>query len=163
MEAYLCAFVNWEQNNWARLLSMLEFAYINSKNASTSHMPFKSNCSYHSRMSYKEKVNPHSQSKSVNELLEKLKELKIVCHKNLYHAQELQKRAYDKGVKPWNYAPGEKVWLNSKFIEIKRNCILEAKFFWSFQVLHHVGKQAYMLELLRNWRIHDVFYVSLLE
>ena len=26
-----------------------------------------------------------------------------------------------------------------------------------------IGKQAYKLELPRNWRIHDVFYVSLLE
>ena len=44
----------------------------------------------------------------------------IVYQKNLYHAQELQKRAHDKGVKPWNYAPGEKVWLNSKYIKTKR-------------------------------------------
>ena len=40
---------------------------------------------------------------------------------------------------------------------------MEAKFFESFRVLHLVGKQAYKLELPRKWRIHDVFYVSLLE
>ena len=38
-----------------------------------------------------------------------------------------------------------------------------AKFFRPFQVLHLVGKQAYKLKLFRNWRIHDIFYVSLLE
>ena len=53
--------------------------------------------------------------------------------------------------------------MNSKFIKTKRNCKLETKFFGPFQVLHPVGKQAYKLELPRNWRIHDVFHVSLLE
>ena len=88
----------------------------------------------------------------------------IVCHENLYHAQELQKRAHDKEFKPWSYTPGKKVWLNSKFIKTtKWNRKLEAKFFGPFQVLHLIGKQAYKLELLRNWRIHDIFHVSLLE
>ena len=87
----------------------------------------------------------------------------IVCQENLHHAQELQKRAHDKGVKPRSYAPGEKVWLNSKYIKTKRNRKLEAKFFGPFRVLHPVGKQAYKLELPRKWRIHDVFHVSLLE
>ena len=87
----------------------------------------------------------------------------VICRENLYHAQELQKRAHDKGVKPRSYAPGEKVWLNSKYIKTKRNRKLEAKFFGPFRVLHPVGKQAYKLELPKKWKIHDIFHVSLLE
>ena len=30
-------------------------------------------------------------------------------------------------------------------------------------MLYPVGKQAYKLELPTNWKIHDVFYLSLLE
>ena len=30
-------------------------------------------------------------------------------------------------------------------------------------MLHPEGKQAYKLKLQKKWRIHDVFYVSLLE
>ena len=86
-----------------------------------------------------------------------------ICQQNLLHAQELQKRAHDKGVKPQSYAPGEKVWLNSKYIKTKRNQKLEAKFFGPFQILHPVGKQAYKLDLPTKWKIHDVFHVSLLE
>ena len=163
MEAYFRAFVNWEQNDWARLLLMAEFAYNNFKNASTGHTPFELNCGYHPRMSYEEEVDPRSQSKSADELSEELRELIVVCRENLHHAQELQKRAHDKGVKPRSYAPGEKVWLNSKFIKTKRNRKLEAKFFGPFRVLHPVGKQAYKLELPKKWRIHDVFHMSLLE
>ena len=142
---------------------MAEFAYNNSKNASTGHTPFELNCGYHPRTLYEEEVDPRSQSKSADELAEELRELMVVCRENLHHAQELQKRAHDKGVKTRSYAPGEKVWLNSKFIKTKRNRKLEAKFFGPFRVLHPVGKQAYKLELPRNWRIHDVFHVSLLE
>ena len=43
-----------------------------------------------------------------------------VCQKNLYHAQELQKRAFNKGVKPKSYALSNKVWLNSKYIKTKQ-------------------------------------------
>ena len=163
MEAYLRAFVNFEQNDWARLLPMAEFAYNNAKNASTGHTPFELNCGYHPRMSYEEEVDSRSKSKSADELSTELRELMIVCRENLHHAQELQKRAHDKGVKPRSYAPGDKVWLNSKYIKTKRNRKLEAKFFGPFRVLHPVGKQAYKLELPRKWKIHDVFHVSLLE
>ena len=62
-----------------------------------------------------------------------------------------------------SYAPGKKIWLNSKYIKTKYNRRLETKFFGPFQVLHPVAKQVYKLELPKKWRIHDVFYVSLLE
>ena len=142
---------------------MAEFAYNNAKNASTGHTLFELNCGYHRRMSYKEEVDPHSKLKSVDELSAELRELMFICQENLYHAQELQKWAHDKGVKPRSYTPGDKVWLNSKYIKTKHNRKLEAKFFGPFRVLHPVGKQAYKLELPRKWRIHDVFHVSLLE
>ena len=163
MEAYLRAFVNWEQNDWARLLPMAEFAYNNSKNANTGHTLFELNCGYDPWMSYKEEVDPRSQSKSASKLSDELRELIVVCCENLHHAQELQKQAHNKGVKPRSYAPGKKVWLNSKFIKTKRNRKLEAKFFGPFRVLHPVGKQAYKLELPKKWRIHNVFHMSLLE
>ncbi len=43
---------------------MAEFAYNNVKNASISHMPFKFNYGYYLQTSYKEDVDPCSQSKS---------------------------------------------------------------------------------------------------
>ena len=163
MEAYLQAFVNFEQNDWARLFPMAEFAYNNAKNASTGHTPFELNCGYHPCVSYKEDLDPRSKSKTAEELSSELRNLMAVCQQNLHHAQELQKRAHDKGVKPRSYAPGDKVWLSSKYLRTKRNRKLEAKFLGPFRVLHPVGKQAYKLKLPKKWRIHKVFYVSLLE
>ena len=39
---------------------MAEFAYNNTKNASTDHTPFELNYGYYPQMSYKEDVNPRS-------------------------------------------------------------------------------------------------------
>ncbi len=142
---------------------MVEFAYNNTKNASTGHNPFELNCGYHPRVSFKEDIDSRLRSRSANELPEELRELMEVCCQNLLHAQELPKKAHDKRVKSRSYAMGKKVWLNSKYIKTKRNKKLESKFFKPFRVLYAVGKQVYKLELPTKWKIHDIFHVSLLK
>ena len=120
IEAYLQAFVNFKQNDWAGLLLLMaDFAYNNAKNASCGHTPFELNYSYHPWMSYKNDVNLCSKSKSADNLSAELKKLMIVCRENLYHAQKLQKQADNKDVKPRSYASNNKVWLNSKYIKTK--------------------------------------------
>ncbi len=142
---------------------MAEFAYHNAKNASISHTPFELNCGYHPRVFFEENVDPRLRSRFANELAEELRELIEVYYQNLLHAQELQKKAYDKGIKSRSYAPGEKIWLNSKYIKTKRNKKLKSKFFEHFRVFHAVGKQAYKLELPAKWKIYNIFHMSLLE
>ena len=126
---------------------MAEFAYNNTKHASMGYMPFELNCGYHSRISYKENVDPYSRSKAVDELTEKLKNLMATCREIIQHAQELQKQAHNKQTKARSYAPCEKVWLNSKYIKTKCNRKLETKFFGPFPVLYLVGNQVYKLKL----------------
>ena len=126
---------------------MAEFAYNNAKNASTGHTLFELNYGFHPQVSFENDVNPCSRSRSANELAKELRKLMEICQQNLLHAQELQKGAHDKGVEPQSYAPGEKVWLNSKYIRTKQNRKLEAKFFSPFRILHPIGKQAYKLDL----------------
>ena len=132
IKAYLWAFVNFEQNDWARLLPMAEFAYNNAKNASTGFTPFELNCGYHPRVSYKEDLDPRSKSKTAEKLSSDLRNLMAACQQNLHHVQKLQKRAHNKSVKPQSYAPGNKVWLSSKHLKTKRNRKLEAKFLGLF-------------------------------
>ncbi len=126
---------------------MAEFAYNNAKNASTGHISFELNCGFHLWASYKEDVDPCSQSRAANELATELMDLMTVCRDNLQHAQELQKWYHKKHAKPRSYAPGEKVCLNSKYIKTRQNRKLEAKFFGPFRVLHPERKQAYKQEL----------------
>ena len=142
---------------------MAEFAYNNAKNTSTCHIPFKFNCGYHPKVSFKEDIDPRSRSYLANKLAKELRKLMEVCCQNLFYIQELQKRAYDKGIKSGSYTPSEKVWLNSKYIKTKRNKKLKSKFFGPFQVLHAVRKQAYKLELPTKCKIHNVLHMSLLK
>ena len=86
MEAYFRTFINFKQNDWARFLSIAEFVYNNAKNTSTGHMLFELNCGYHSRISYKEEVDPYSKFKSADKLSAELRNLIIACWKNLHHA-----------------------------------------------------------------------------
>ncbi len=89
MEAYLWAFVNYEQNDWTRLLPMAEFAYNNAKNASTSHTPFELNYRFHLRSFYEEDVDPYSRSETSDKLATELKDIMSVCRKNFQHVQQL--------------------------------------------------------------------------
>ncbi len=129
---------------------MAEFAGNNAKNASMGHTPFELNCGFHPQASYEEDIDLHSQSRSVVKLVTKLKELMAIYRENIQYAQELQKQYYNKHAKLISYALGNKVWLNNKYIKTKWNWKLEAKFFWSFWVLHLVSKQAYKIELSKK-------------
>ena len=86
MKAYLRAFVNWEQDNYAKLLLMAEFVYNNAKNASIGDTPFELNCGYHPRVFYEEDIDSRLRSCSANKLIEELKALIEVCCQNLLHA-----------------------------------------------------------------------------
>ena len=126
---------------------MAKFVYNNAKNASTGHIYFKLNCSYHFWILYKNKITFYFKSKSANKLLAKLRELIIIYRENFHHTHKFQIQAYDKGIKFKNYPSSKKVWLYSKYIKIKLNLKLEIKFFRTFQVLHSVSKQVYKLKL----------------
>ena len=54
IDTYLQTFVNFEQNYWARLLLIPDFAYNNAKNASFGYISFELNCGYYLWVLYKE-------------------------------------------------------------------------------------------------------------
>lgn len=68
METYLWAFINFEKDNWARLLLIAKFVYNNVKNISTGHTHFKLNYRYYPRVSYEKYIDPWSKLKGVDKL-----------------------------------------------------------------------------------------------
>ena len=91
-------------------------------------------------MLYEHNVNLRFKSKWADELSVKLRKLMIVYQENLYHTQELQKRAHNKATKPRSYVSSNKIWLNSIYMKTKQNQKLEVKFFGLCRVLHPVNK-----------------------
>ena len=47
LEQYLCVYCNYQQDNWSKLLSLIEFVYNNALSATTSVSPFFSNKRYY--------------------------------------------------------------------------------------------------------------------
>lgn len=64
IEAYLQAFFNFEQNNWARLLLIAEILYNNAKNASITQMLLELNYGYYAYVSFEKNTKPCSFQKS---------------------------------------------------------------------------------------------------
>ena len=98
---------------------MAEFAYNNAKNASTGHTSSKLNYSYYLCIFLEEDTNLCFWGKLADKLLVELQDLINFYQKNFYHAQELQKQAHNKDVKPSSYTFSDKVWLNSKYNKTK--------------------------------------------
>ncbi len=163
IEAYLQAYCRFEQDDWVRWLPTAEFAYNNSRQASTMMSSFEALLGYHPRMFYEDNRDPRSKSRTEDRnaaaLRNLMKELKV----NLTESQELQALYHNKHVKERTYRPGDSVWLSRKHIETKKNPKLEHKYLGPFKILEAVEKQAYKLKLPAKWRIHLVFHVSLLE
>lgn len=74
----------------------------------------------------------------------------IHCQYNFQQAQKLQKRYYDKNLKPRSYVPGNKIWLNSKNIKIKYKEKFKPKLWDLFQILYLTKNQAYKIELSKK-------------
>lgn len=109
MKNYLRVFVNFDQDDLARLILMTEFAYNLAENTSTGYTSLKLNYRYYLQVSYKKDVNLRSQSRSVDELATKFRKLMIIYRKNFLYTKELQKQYHDKNVKLKSYVPDRKV------------------------------------------------------
>ena len=142
---------------------MVEFAYNNSRQASTMMSPFEALLGYHPQMFYEDNHDPRSKPRVVDEnavaLRNLVKELKV----NLTESQELQTFYHNKYIKERIYRPGKSVWLSDKHIKTKQNPKFEHKYFGPFEIVEVVGKQVYKLKLPAKWRIHPMFHVLLLE
>lgn len=98
---------------------MAEFVYNNAKNVNIGYLPFELNCNYYPSIFFEDEINPYSKQQSINKPVKEMQELISICQQNLFHAQKLPNRAYDKSVKPCSCAPDKKVWLNSKYNKTK--------------------------------------------
>ena len=163
MKQYFKFFVNFEQNDWMKLLSMIEFVYNNSKHTFTQMSFFETMQKYTSRMFFEKFANFKTKSKFVKKHVEELIELMKILKVNLVHAQKQQIKYKNAKIKLKHFVVNSYVNVNVKNIRIKRNKKLKWKFFESFKVLNTMRNQTYRIDILKRWRIHNVFHVSLLE
>jgi hypothetical protein len=155
--------VSYQHDDWLALLSQTEFAYNNTSHASTGVSPFFANYGFHPRFNLEipgDLVNP-----SVEERAKSLGQVQHDFMAELKLTQEWQKKqAYCRRKDHPNFKVGDKVWLLRKNIVTTCPCAkLDYKRLGPFKITKLVGIVACQLELPPQFKIHDVFHVSLLE
>ena len=164
MKQYFRTFVNFEQNNWIKLLFMTKFVYNNNKHAFIQMSSFEIMQKYISKMSFENFANFKIKSKSVNEHVRYLTKLLNVFKINLVHAQKQQIKYKNVKTKTsMKFKMKNYVNFNVKNIRTKRNKKFEWKFFESFKIFETIKNQIYRINISKRWRIHNVFHVSFLE
>ena len=164
LEQYLRVFCNYQQDDWANLLSLAEFSYNNSRQASLGCSPFYANYGYNPTFTLnlrRENLVSVPAAKALAESLQSVHESLI---DNLKTAQDHQARYHDAKHKSIEFSVGNKVWLNPSNIRTERpSKKLDWKRLGPFSITKRIGTQAYELSLPKSMKIHPVFHVSLLE
>jgi len=165
LEHYLRAFCNTEQNDWAKLLPLAEFAYNNSIHSATAITPFFACYGFAPQFRFEAEDSSHEER--VPAAVERVRELETL-RKELARRWEVasgqQTRAYNKNHIPMQFKIGDLVMLSTKNLKQKRpSKKLSHRYIGPFQVQDAIGKQAYRLNLPEKYKIHNVFHVSYLE
>lgn len=168
LEQYLRIYCDFHQDDWHDLLPLAEFVYNNAKNSSTGISPFYANYGYNPRATARVQTTDSAyEHPAAESLLAHLSQVQTRLRTTLAEAQATYKRKFDRKAKP---APslevGDLVWLNRRNIATTRPSVkFDFKRFGPFKITKVVGeaKIAFELELPSQWRIHNVFHVSLLD
>lgn len=165
LEHYLRAFVNEQQNDWASLLPMAEFAYNNSRHSSTGKTPFEIVFGRNARLPLApEDVRLEGEVPAAMDRAERMRSARTSLEEHLRSAQETQARTYNKKHTHVTFQPGDHVLLSAKHLRLHLpSRKMTARFIGPFEVLSAVGTQAYRLRLPPTYRMHNVFHVSLLR
>ena len=119
---------------------------------------------YNPRMSFEDDPDRRSRSQPAEDHAKHLQGVMVAMQEELVRSQTDQEKYYNRKAKDISFEVGEKVWLNRRNIRTKRpSRKLDWKMIGPFKVIERFGKNAYKLDLPLNYRIHNVFHVSLLE
>ncbi len=170
LEQYLRTYVNYQQDNWALLLALAEFAYNAAVHSSTSKAPFKIVYGEVPRsdilaLDEVQKYSANRGSSAEGEsLMERIRATGEEVTKSLVRAQAYQSRTYNKSHCDVEYKAGQKFWLRVKNITIERpSRKLDWQKYGPYRIIDRIRKVAYRLDLPASLQIHNVFHVSLLR
>src|SRR5258708_612841 len=114
LEQYLRAYMNYQQDNWALLLPLVEFTYNNATSATTSISPFFTNKGYHPRL-LTNLLAPSSSSEAQRYMAD-LDQLHSQLKVSIAEAQERYQKAADCQQMPSPaFRIGDCVYVKAKF------------------------------------------------
>src|SRR5258708_6401102 len=119
LEQYLCTYTNYQQDDWAPLLPLAEFAYNNATSETTGVLPFFANKGYHPRMT--PNLLPLSLSSEPHCYIADLDQLHAQLKTSIAEAQECYQQSADHK------------WIVPPLFKVRHQAYIKAEFFWTTQ------------------------------
>ena len=159
LETYLHIFCDGHPKKWADLLSTAEFSHNSSTHSTTNKSPFSLILGYEPR-SY-----PLIRKTFIPALETRLRELED-SRKEVLAAHEKAQRTMKERIssKFHLWKSGDKVWLEGRNLKLRYpSKKLAPRREGPFEIIQVISPVAYKLQLPPTWKIHNVFYTSLLS
>jgi hypothetical protein len=164
-EFYLRSYVNYQQNDWIKWFSIVEYAYNNSLNSVLKQiffqMMFDSEVRFENVIEKDLKIDVFAARNRVVQL----SKMKRICETRWKQALNKIEKNYNKKRTQIEFMINDKVFLNAKnIILIKSFKKLNYKYYDFYTINESINKISYKFNLssiMKN--IHDVFHVSLLK
>jgi len=164
LEQYIRMYCNYQQDNWAPLLPLGEFAYNNTPNDTTGVSPFFANKGYHPSVT----VYPERDltSTRAREFVTDLDALHQELRTQMTAAQKRYQGPADKRRSPDpKISIGDEVFINAAgFRTARPGQTFSERYYGPYEVIAQPGPASFTLKLPRDMhRIHPVFHISQLE
>ena len=164
LEQYLCIYCNYQQDNWADLLPLAEFAYNNAPSATTRVSPFFTNKGYHPNIS----VYPEREMTSARtcDYAVDLESLHQYLHEEMANAQQCYQGPADTKHSPApDFKVGDQAYVKAKYFQSTRpSKKLSEKNLGPYTIIAQVGSLSFTLRLPDSMcTVHPVFHISQLK
>ena len=164
LKQYLQSYCNYQQDNWSKLLPLVEFAYNNAPSATTRVSPFFANKGYHPNIS----VYPERDMTSAwaHEYAVDLDSLHQYLHEEMANAQlRYQGPADAKRSLAPDFKVSDQAYVKAKYFQSTRpSQKLSEKNLGPYPIIAQVSSLSFTLRLPDSMHaVHPVFHVSQLE
>jgi hypothetical protein len=166
LKQYLRIYINYQQNNWVRLLFVIEYAYNNSWHSVIKMSSFTTLYRDDDISRWEDQIQDDFEKNvsATRARAEEITQLRNQLYKRLNETRSNQAKYYDEKHTSRIFNVEDKILLNFRNIHIFRSSKkLDHKYYESFEIEEFIEKQAYKLRLSHTFRIHNVFHVSLLK
>ena len=164
LEQYLHVYCNYQQDNWSKLLPLVEFAYNNAPSATTGVSLFFANKGYHLNITVHPKYDIAS-SRAHNFAID-LNKLQSTLKAKISTAQQRYQKSADARCSPTpDFKVDDKVFVKAQFFRTTwPSKKLSKKYLGPYEIISQPGTLSFTLRLPESMRsVHPVFHVSMLE
>jgi len=168
LEEMLRAYSTYKQDTWDEYLPAAEFAYNNSKQASTGFTPFELDCGQHPNTPASLATNKLNHVPAAEDFINHWNNMIKIANDTLMLAQERQTKYANQHRRELNFNIGDKVMLlaqniNNPIDKYRPTYKLSSKYLGPYTISAKIFSTSYRLDLPFILKIYLVFYISMLK